>query len=67
MLSQRSCSWPCALPEVMTMIIKWLRQIVLILLTIVANQDGNLVPDRTAVIQKLTDILDEMRDNDDGQ
>ena len=48
------------------MIIKWLRQIVLILLTIVANQDGNLVPDRTAVIQKLTDILDEMRD-DDGQ
>jgi len=49
------------------MIIKWLRQIVLILLTIVANQDGNLVPDRTAVIQKLTDILDEMRDNDDGQ
>lgn len=49
------------------MIIKWLRQIVLILLTIVANQNGNLVPDRTAVIQKLTDILDEMRDNDDGQ
>ena len=48
------------------MIIKWLRQIVLILLTIVANQNGNLVPDRTAVIQKLTDILDEMRD-DDGQ
>lgn len=49
------------------MTIKWLRQIVLILLTIVANQNGNLVPDRTAVIQKLTDILDEMRDNDDGQ
>ena len=48
------------------MIIKWLRQIVLILLTIVVNQNGNLVPDRTAVIQKLTDILDEMRD-DDGQ
>lgn len=46
------------------MIIKWLRQIVLILLTIVANQNGNLVPDRTAVIQKLTDILDEMRDDD---
>ena len=44
------------------MIIKWLRQIVLILLTIVANQNGNLVPDRTSVIQKLTDILDEMRD-----
>lgn len=48
------------------MIIKWLRQIVLILLTIVVNQNGNLIPDRTAVIQKLTDILDEMRD-DDGQ
>lgn len=44
------------------MIIKWIRQITIILLTIVANQNGELVPDRTDSIQKLIGIINEMRD-----
>ena len=48
-------------------IVKWLRRLTIVVLTIVANQNGNLVPDRTEVIQSLTDMLDEMRDNNDGQ
>lgn len=44
------------------MIIKWVRYLTLLLLTIVANQNGELIPDRTDVIQKLTAMLDEMRD-----
>ena len=47
-------------------IVKWLRRLTIVVLTIVANQNGNLVPDRTEVIQSLTDMLNEMRD-DDGQ
>lgn len=46
------------------MLIKWIRQLTILLLTIVSNQNGELVPDRTAVIQKLTAMLDEMRDSD---
>lgn len=46
------------------MIIKWIRQLTIILLTIVANQTGELVPDKTNVLQKLVDMLDEMRDED---
>ena len=47
-------------------IVKWLRRLTIVVLTIVVNQNGNLVPDRTEVIQSLTDMLNEMRD-DDGQ
>ena len=43
-------------------IVKWLRRLTIVVLTIVANQNGNLVPDRTEVIQSLTDMLNEMRD-----
>lgn len=46
------------------MIVKWVRMLTILLLTIVSNQNGELVPDRTAVIQKLTAMLDEMRDSD---
>lgn len=45
-------------------IVKWIRRLTIVVLTIVANQNGNLVPDRTDVIQSLTDMLDEMRDKD---
>ena len=47
-------------------IVKWLRRLTIVILTIVANQNGNLVPDRTDVIQSLTDMLNEMRD-ENGQ
>ena len=40
-------------------IVKWLRRLTIVVLTIVANQNGNLVPDRTEVIQSLTDMLNE--------
>lgn len=34
----------------------------IILLTIVANQQGELVPDRTDVIRKITQALSELKD-----
>lgn len=43
------------------MIFKWIRMLTILMLTIVSNQNGELVPDRAAVIGKLTDMLDEMR------
>lgn len=46
------------------MIIKWIRLLTIILLTIVSNQNGELVPDKQNVLQKLVNILDEMRDDD---
>lgn len=48
------------------MIIKWIRQLTIIILTIVANQNGELIPDRENVLQILVNILNEMSD-DNGQ
>lgn len=47
-------------------IIYYLRMITILLLTIVVNQNGELVPDRTTVIQKLTDALDDFNKIDGG-
>lgn len=43
-------------------LVKCMKMCMVILLTIVANQQGELVPDRTAVIKKLTDAVGELND-----
>ncbi len=49
----------------MKIIIKVLQEIIVIVSTIVANQNGELVPDRTAAIRKLIKMhteLEELKD-----
>lgn len=43
-------------------LLKCMRMCLIILLTIVANQQGELVPDRTDVIRKITRALSELKD-----
>ena len=41
----------------------YLRKIMILLLTIVFNQRGDLVPDCTAVIQELTDLTNDLTED----
>lgn len=43
-------------------LVKCMKVCMITLLTIVANQQGELVPDRTAVIRKITQALSELKD-----
>lgn len=46
----------------MKLIIKVLQEIIVILSTIVVNQNGELIPDRTDVIHKLLKLHTELED-----
>lgn len=41
----------------------YIRKIMVLLLTIVVNQSGELVPDRTKVIQMLTDLVNDLTED----
>lgn len=43
-----------------------IRKLAIILLTIVANQNGELVPDRTNTLKQLVDILNQINDLMEG-
>ena len=41
----------------------YIRRIMILLLTIIVNQRGELIPDRTSVIQNLNDLINDLTED----